>query len=257
MATKVIKFCDGNTTYLPVTDSSLVQISSNNETISVKDAILENEEVTAAVFNDLNDRVETLENSGFITSIPVTANNPTINISANGAGGNVTIATINGINLNLSYSHGLPDVNVVSELHFDAIGTGLSGDSTIITGSSYIPVMSGISVFKDANGHVTRLDVATTGLKHDITTSSDVINNMKYGVLASSVPEINEGWLQSATGRSTALASSSYVSVAGGTFYTPSVVQNAPINNNSEMTEIEDGGEVGEVTNPISEPVRP
>jgi len=80
---------------------------------------------------------------------------------------------------------------------------------------------------------------------------------MKYGVLASSVPEINESWLQSATGRSSALASTSYVSVASGTFYTPSAVQNTSSNNNSGMTEINDGGEVGEVNDPIAEPIAP
>lgn len=71
MATKVIKLQDNNNnTLIPVTDASVVQMSVDGQVKSVKDVILENEEVTAAGYNELNDRVEVLEDAGYITSIP-------------------------------------------------------------------------------------------------------------------------------------------------------------------------------------------
>ena len=63
----------------------------------------------------------------------------------------------------------------------------------------------------DAQGHV------TAGSEINTTT---VTNTMKYGVLASSVPDLNESWLQSATGRSSALPPTSYIMVGmTGTIY--------------------------------------
>ena len=71
MATKVIKLQDNNNnTLIPVTDASVVQMSVDGQVKSVKDVILEDEEVTAAGYNELDDRVEVLENAGYITSIP-------------------------------------------------------------------------------------------------------------------------------------------------------------------------------------------
>ncbi len=64
MATKVIKLTDNsNNTLLPVTDSSYIQIATNNAVKSVRDVILENEEIMSAIYTDLNERVEDLENS--------------------------------------------------------------------------------------------------------------------------------------------------------------------------------------------------
>ena len=58
MATKVIKLQDSNDNILiPVTDASVVQMSVEGQVKSVKDVIIENEEVTAAGYNDLNSRV--------------------------------------------------------------------------------------------------------------------------------------------------------------------------------------------------------
>lgn len=71
MSAKIIKLTDNNNvTLIPVTDASVVQMSVDGQVKSVKDVILENEEVTAAGYNDLNDRVEVLEDAGYITSIP-------------------------------------------------------------------------------------------------------------------------------------------------------------------------------------------
>ena len=61
MATKVIKLQNSSYTLLPVTDANLVQMTVDNETKSVYDVILEDEEVTAAAFNNLDSRLETVE----------------------------------------------------------------------------------------------------------------------------------------------------------------------------------------------------
>ena len=61
MATKVIKLQDSNDNILiPVTSASYVQMSVEGQVKSVKDVIIENEEVTAAGYNNLNSRVSTL-----------------------------------------------------------------------------------------------------------------------------------------------------------------------------------------------------
>ena len=71
MSAKIIKLTDNNNvTLIPVTDASVVQMSVDGQVKSVKDVILEDEEVTAAGYNELNDRVEVLEDAGYITSIP-------------------------------------------------------------------------------------------------------------------------------------------------------------------------------------------
>ena len=65
MSAKIIKLTDNNNvTLIPVTDASVVQMSVDGQVKSVKDVILENEEVTAAGYNELNDRVEILEDTG-------------------------------------------------------------------------------------------------------------------------------------------------------------------------------------------------
>ena len=76
MATKAIKFSNNNTTYLPVTDATLVQMKVGNEIKSVKEVILENEEVTTTAYNQLNGRITTLENAGYITTFNET--DPTV-----------------------------------------------------------------------------------------------------------------------------------------------------------------------------------
>lgn len=63
MATKAIKFSNNTTTYLPVTDATLVQMKVGNETKSVQEVILEDEEVTAAAYNELNSRIDDIENT--------------------------------------------------------------------------------------------------------------------------------------------------------------------------------------------------
>jgi hypothetical protein len=82
MATKAIKFSNNTTTYLPVTDATLVQMKVGNETKSVHEVILEDEEVTAAGYNELNSRVETLEEKPGLdtvgTIIDVKVNNSTV-----------------------------------------------------------------------------------------------------------------------------------------------------------------------------------
>lgn len=66
---KVIKLTDNNgVTMLPVTEASYVQISYMGVTKSVTEAIIENEEVTAAALNDLNTRLNNLSFDASYTS---------------------------------------------------------------------------------------------------------------------------------------------------------------------------------------------
>lgn len=78
MSAKVIKLQDNNNnTLLPVTDASLVQMTVGTETKSVQDVILEDEEVTAAGYNELNNRVTALEGadmSNYITQDELSSN---------------------------------------------------------------------------------------------------------------------------------------------------------------------------------------
>lgn len=71
MATKAIKFSNNTTTYLPVTDASLVQMKVGNDTKSVK-------EVIAAAYNELNDRLTNVETS-YVKSIATSGTGTFIN----------------------------------------------------------------------------------------------------------------------------------------------------------------------------------
>lgn len=73
MATKVIKLQDNNNNILiPVTDASVVQMSVDGQAKSVKDVILEDEEVTAAGFNELDERLDVIEAS-YVKGLDTTA----------------------------------------------------------------------------------------------------------------------------------------------------------------------------------------
>ena len=105
MATKAIKFSNNTTTYLPVTDAKLVQMKVGNETKSVHEVILEDEEVTAAVYNELNDRLTNVETS-YVKSIATSGTGTFIN--------GVTIGndSTGGKKLTFSYGTATSDVFV-------------------------------------------------------------------------------------------------------------------------------------------------
>lgn len=86
MSAKIIKLTDNNNvTLIPVTDASVVQMSVDGQVKSVKDVILENEEVTAAGYNELNDRVEVLEDAGLkytkYNAIDITIDNSALSLT--------------------------------------------------------------------------------------------------------------------------------------------------------------------------------
>lgn len=187
MATKVIKLQDSNDNILiPVTNASVVQMSVEGQVKSVKDIILENEEVTAAGYNDLNSRVIALEESpgidkvGTITDVRV--NNSTV--VSNGVA-NISKATNDKLGVvklgytdaNKGYalkvnSDGRGYVNVpwtdtktTVDGHYTPTGvvtnaTYVTGNLTQSTGS--VPlihgsslVITGVKYNKDSKGHVT------------------------------------------------------------------------------------------------------
>ncbi len=67
MATKVIKLQNNTDTLLPVTDATLVQMKVGNETKSVQEVILENELIVARAYNDLDNRIDNIEDSDIVT----------------------------------------------------------------------------------------------------------------------------------------------------------------------------------------------
>ena len=68
MATKAIKLWDGSSYLLPVSNANLIQMTVDGVSKSVQDVILEDEEVTAAGYNDLDSRLTDIENAGFTTN---------------------------------------------------------------------------------------------------------------------------------------------------------------------------------------------
>ena len=186
MATKVIKLQDNNNILIPVTDASVVQISVEGQVKSVKDVIIENEEVTAAGYNNLNSRVIALEKSpgidkvGTITDVKVNSTS----VVSNGVA-NIPKATNNKLgtvalgytNSNNGYalkvdSNGKGYVNVpwtdsktTVDGHYNPTGaptnaTYVNGNLTQSTGSVPLThgsslVITGVKYNKDAKGHVT------------------------------------------------------------------------------------------------------
>ena len=186
MATKVIKLQDNNNILIPVTDASVVQMSVEGQVKSVKDVIIENEEVTAAGYNDLNSRVIALEKSpgidkvGTITDVRVNSStvvsNGVANIpkADNNKLGTVALGytnTNNGYALKVD-SNGKGYVNVpwtdtstTPAGHYTPSGTAtnatyVNGNLTQSTGSVPLTqgsslVITGVKYNKDAKGHVT------------------------------------------------------------------------------------------------------
>lgn len=119
MATKAIKFSNNTTTYLPVTDAKLVQMKVGNETKSVHEVILEDEEVTAAAYNELNDRLTNVETS-YVKSIATSGTGTFIN--------GVTIGndSTGGKKLTFSYGTATSDVFItkVTAYTIDKISSG-------------------------------------------------------------------------------------------------------------------------------------
>ena len=186
MATKVIKLQDNSNILIPVTDASVVQMSVEGQVKSVKDVIIENEEVTAAGYNDLNSRVIALEESpgidkvGTITDVRVNSSTVVSNGMANiPKADNNKLGTIalgytnanNGYALKVD-SNGKGYVNVpwtdtstTQAGHYNPSGTAtnatyVNGNLTQSTGSVPLThgsslVITGVKYNKDAKGHVT------------------------------------------------------------------------------------------------------
>lgn len=186
MATKVIKLQDNNNILIPVTDASVVQMSVEGQVKSVKDVIIENEEVTAAGYNDLNSRVIALEERpgidkvGTITDVRVNSSTVVSNGVANipkadnnklGAVALGYTGANNGYALKVD-SNGKGYVNVpwtdaktTVDGHYNPSGTAtnatyVNGNLTQSTGSVPLThgtslVITGVKYNKDAKGHVT------------------------------------------------------------------------------------------------------
>ncbi len=186
MATKVIKLQDNSNILIPVTDASVVQMSVEGQVKSVKDVIIENEEVTAAGYNDLNSRVIALEESpgidkvGTITDVRVNSSTVVSNGVANiPKAENNKLGTValgytganNGYALKVD-SNGKGYVNVpwtdtstTQAGHYTPSGTAtnatyVNGNLTKSTGSVPLThgtslVITGVKYNKDAKGHVT------------------------------------------------------------------------------------------------------
>ena len=187
MGAKIIKLADNNNvTLIPVTDASVVQMSVEGQVKSVKDVIIENEEVTAAGYNDLNSRVIALEERpgidkvGTITDVRVNSStvvsNGVANIpkADNNKLGTVALGytnTNNGYALKVD-SNGKGYVNVpwtdtktTVDGHYAPTGTAtnatyVNGNLTQSTGSVPLThgsslVITGVKYNKDAKGHVT------------------------------------------------------------------------------------------------------
>lgn len=187
MSAKIIKLADNNNvTLIPVTDASVVQMSVEGQVKSVKDVIIENEEVTAAGYNDLNSRIIALEERpgidkvGTITDVRVNSstvvNNGVANIpkADNNKLGAVALGYTganNGYALKVD-SNGKGYVNVpwtdaktTVDGHYTPAGvatnaTYVNGNLTKSTGSVPLThgaslVITGVKYNKDAKGHVT------------------------------------------------------------------------------------------------------
>lgn len=186
MATKVIKLQDNNSILIPVTDASVVQMSVEGQVKSVKDVIIENEEVTAAGYNELNSKIIALEKSpgidkvGTITDVKVNGSsvvkNGVANIpkAENNKLGTVALGytnTNNGYALKVD-SSGKGYVNVpwtdtktTESGHYTPSGTAtnatyVNGNLTQSTGSVPLAhgsslVITGVKYNKDSKGHVT------------------------------------------------------------------------------------------------------
>ena len=185
MATKVIKLQDSNDNILiPVTNASCVQMSVEGQIKSVKDVIIENEEVTAAGYNDLNSRVIALEERpgidkvGTITDVRVNSStvvsNGVANIpkATNSSLGIVKGGTTNGTTMGVNVSSdGSMTVN-----HYTPNGT-----LKTVTPSTNVPlspnssrVITSLSYNVDTNGHVTSITAVTGTLPPDNNTDTKV-----------------------------------------------------------------------------------
>ena len=187
MSAKIIKLADNNdVTLIPVTDASVVQMSVEGQVKSVKDVIIENEEVTAAGYNDLNSRVIALEESpgidkvGTITDVRVNSSTVVSNGVANipkAENNKLGTVALGYTDANKGYalkvdSNGKGYVNVpwtdaktTVDGHYAPTGvatnaTYVNGNLTQSTGSVPLThgsslVITGVKYNKDAKGHVT------------------------------------------------------------------------------------------------------
>ena len=239
MATKVIKLQDNNNILIPVTDASVVQMSVEGQVKSVKDVIIENEEVTAAGYNDLNSRIIALEKSpgidkvGTITDVRVNSTSivkngiATIPKAANNQSGTVALGytnTNNGYALKVD-SSGKGYVNVpwtdsktTVDGHYTPTGTlkNVTASTNVPLSPNSSRVITSLSYNVDTNGHVTSITAVTGTLPPDNNTDTKV--EFKATSDSNKYPLI----FKSSTGSTTTADGVRFDSLTDSAYYVPS-----------------------------------
>ena len=227
MATKVIKLQDSNDNILiPVTNASCVQMSVEGQVKSVKDVIIENEEVTAAGYNDLNSRVKALEKSPGIDKVG-TITDVRVNSTSIVKNGIATIPTATNSSLGVvkggSSSGTTMGVHVSSDGSMTVNHYTPTGTLKNVTASTNVPlspnssrVITSLSYNVDVNGHVTSITAVTGTLPPDNNTDTKV--EFKATSDANKYPLI----FKSSTGSTTTADGVRFDSLTDSAYYVPS-----------------------------------
>lgn len=142
MATKAIKFGNSTTTYLPVTDATLVQMKVDNVVKSVQDVIIEDEEITAAAWNDANQRLSNLEDdthepTGIASGILSPANKNITNNSSTGQQEVITSINVNSDGHVLSYTktsiYSTDTVTTNTDHTSSIVASGTKGTANVVS----------------------------------------------------------------------------------------------------------------------------
>ncbi len=204
---KVIKLTDNNNaTLLPITNASYVQISYNGVVKSVTDAIIENEEVTAAALNDLNVRlssVETTVENSSPTTIVATYNNTGgklfsyttdgvtktayLPIATTTVLGGIKSATTDTINSNSIMGVNVDSVTGIATVaHYNIDSSALTPVSATSTDSGQLThdssfVVTGLSYQYDPKGHLKNITLTRSKLPKGLDVTDDRnINDAPY-----------------------------------------------------------------------------
>ena len=170
MATKAIKFSNSTTTYLPVTDATLVQMKVNDVVKSVHDVIIEDEEITAAAWNDANKRLNDLEdNTHEPTGIASGILNPTNkNITNNSSTGQQEVITSINVNSDghvLSYTktsiYSTDTVTTNTDHTSSIVASGTKGTANVVSDVVITSSTSGSNTAYTVK--MTYISVPTTG----------------------------------------------------------------------------------------------
>lgn len=249
MATKAIKFSNDTTTYLPVTDATLVQMKVGNETKSVQEVILEDEEVTAAGYNELNNRVIALEGadmSDYITQEDLSSNSyittylsfVKITSGANssaytGITPNTNSPIADSKNDELTINGGNYWIKTAGDTTNDKITIGHAiASNTATTGSMNVNLGGSFTTYSytfDEAGHRKGSHISTvtivkpstsTAVKSGISLTNN--NSIKYVELVSNAPELDTTWLSThvGTGSNSYFASSCSTTALGISYST-------------------------------------